>query len=218
MSDETNTLIGYEQYRAYLDHLLNADLQYCRREVQGLLDGGVPLASMYVDLLQRALYDVGDLWASNRISVAVEHMAAAMTEDLMRMASPLVREAPRIGRKAIVSCTVEEYHQVGARMVADLLELQGWDVIFLGANAPVDDVMLLTDQLKPDLLALSVTMPSNLRRLAEAIRLVRQQFDGLPIAVGGQAFALAGAAQPSLMPGVWRVETVDHLGQVIAAS
>lgn len=211
MVDRRRTSVGEDLYRQYLRYLLEGDLPQCRILVQRLLQDGVSLQRVYVDLLQRALYEVGDLWAASRISVAAEHMASAQTEDLMRMAYPFVLNTPKTGRKAILSCTADEYHQIGGHMVADLMELQGWEVAFLGANSPVDSMVLLIEQLRPHLLGLSVTMPSNLPRLDAVIRAVRERFAGLPIVVGGQAFRLAGAAELSPVPGVVRVETADQL-------
>lgn len=44
-------------------------------------------------------------------------------------------------------------------MVADLFENDGWDGIFLGAAVPEDSMLEAIRSDKPDLVALSVTMP-----------------------------------------------------------
>ena len=36
------------------------------------------------------------------------------------------------GRRMLMACVGREIHQLGARMVADFAEMEGWDVIFLG--------------------------------------------------------------------------------------
>jgi methanogenic corrinoid protein MtbC1 len=169
---------------------------------------------VYVDLLQRAMYEVGDLWAAGRISVAVEHMASAQTVDIMRMGFPLVPSAPRNKRKVIISCTAGENHVMGSHMVADLMELQGWDVISLGADTPLDSLVLLAEQMRPDLLGLSVTMPSNLPALYETIHTLRQRCGNLPIMVGGQALSLANQAELPSVTALRRVQSVSELAEL----
>lgn len=203
--------IDENRYREYLSHLLRGDLQHSRDMVQRLLEQGVAIQAIYIDLLQRGLYEVDELWAANRISVGIEHLATAQTEDLMRMVYPLVARAARAGRKAIISCTADEYHQVGGRMVADLMELDGWEVAFMGANTPVKDLEALVGQLKPDLVGLSATIPANLPRLLDAVQLIRRHHPSIPVIVGGQAFRLASQAPALDLCGARYVQTVDQI-------
>lgn len=44
---------------------------------------GHTLVDVYADLLQEALYEVGRLWESNQITVAQEHMATAIVQQVM---------------------------------------------------------------------------------------------------------------------------------------
>ena len=39
---------------------------------------------------------------------------------------------PKNGLKFVGSCIDEENHEVGLRMVSDILELDGWDTYFFG--------------------------------------------------------------------------------------
>jgi methanogenic corrinoid protein MtbC1 len=83
-----------------------------------------------------------------------------------------------------------EFHDIGARMVADLLEMDGWKVLFLGNNLCNDDIVAAVADHKPDLLALSATMFYNVESIARAIRAVRalgESKDPL-ILVGGRPF------------------------------
>jgi methanogenic corrinoid protein MtbC1 len=136
-------------------------------------------------------------------------MASAATEDLMRMAHPLLMNSPKTGRKAILSCTPDEYHQIGGRMVADLMELAGWQVAFLGANTPIDSLVLLVEQFQPDLVGLSTTLPANLSKLQEAVEVLRDRFGDLTIVVGGQALGQMPGLE--LPPSVRYIESVDQI-------
>lgn len=104
--------------------------------MQSLKSAGESIENIYFHLFQRALYDVGKLWEQNKITVATEHLATAITEYLMVLCQQELFLTPRIDKRAIIACTANEYHQIGARMVADTFEMHGWDTWFLGSNTP----------------------------------------------------------------------------------
>lgn len=125
-ADPGDRLAGEARYRRFLDALLVGDVAYCRAEVQAWLDTGRGVRALYEDLIQRALYDVGMLWESGRASVADEHLATAISESLLNLSYPYLFDRPSTGCSALVTCAANEYHQIGARMVADIFELHGW--------------------------------------------------------------------------------------------
>lgn len=180
-------MITPDLYQRYQERLLAGDRRACTEVVQRLLDESIGLEELYLDLFQTALYEVGGLWERNRISVAVEHTATAITESLMALAYPRLFQVRRIGRTAVVTCAAGELHQVGARMVADSLEMRGWDAHFLGANAPLDDLLRHVEEKKPEVLAISMSISSSLPRLHESVSQIREAHGDLKIAIGGQA-------------------------------
>ena len=92
----------------------------------------------------------------------------------------------------LVACVEGEMHDLPARMVADVLDLAGYDVRFLGANVPAESFPGMLAQFRPDVLALSVTVAPNLRALAATIRLALAQSPSLLFASGGRAVSVAG--------------------------
>jgi methanogenic corrinoid protein MtbC1 len=177
-----------------LQRYLAAQLAGDRREAlrllvdEGLLRG-VPLQDIHLKIIQPAQYEIGRLWQENRISVAQEHLATAISQLAL---SHLYRHLPRDpsnGKVIMVSCVEGELHEVGARMASDFLEMAGFDVRFLGANVPTSHLVQMVKQQTPDLLALSVSMTYHLPALRTALDQVRTAAPRLPIAVGGLAFS-----------------------------
>jgi len=144
-----------------------------------------------------AMIEIGHRWERGQISVAEEHLASSLVNRVMASLYPkIVQTAPWRGR-AVVTCVVNEYHELGSRMFADLLELDGWDVRYLGTNTPVADLVALVEAHPVRLLALSVAMPFNLSEDATAITELRRLGAAVPkILLGGRAFSLA--------PDLWR--------------
>ena len=138
------------------------------------------------------MYRVGELWENNRITVANEHLATSITESLLNLVYPAIFATDRIGRKAVISCSANEFHQVGGKMVADILELNGWDGYFLGANTPPEDILKYIHEVKPDLVGLSLSILSNIANLQRCIDIVKTDFPNMDLLIGGQAFRWGG--------------------------
>jgi methanogenic corrinoid protein MtbC1 len=204
-----------ELYEPYLASLLEGNRQACQKIVSQLLASGIEIRQLYVGLFQHALYQVGELWEQNQISVAKEHLATATTESLLPLVYPVIFRTPRCGRRAVVSCVANEYHQLGGKMVADILELHGWDSYFLGANTPVDALLTMIEEKHPELLCLSLSVYFNLPSLLNAIHHVRDTFPDLRVLVGGQAFRWDGIAQVEGLNTVQIISSLDALEQAI---
>jgi methanogenic corrinoid protein MtbC1/DNA-binding transcriptional regulator YhcF (GntR family) len=148
---------------------------------------GLSVADLYRRVLQPAQYRVGELWQANQISVAREHLATAVTGSVLVEAAAAAPRAPSTGMRVLVACVEGELHDLGARMVADLLELDGFAVRFLGADVPTDSLLAMIDEERPHLLVLSVTMAERLAQLRAAVARLRQVHGSrVPIFVGGQ--------------------------------
>jgi methanogenic corrinoid protein MtbC1 len=88
-----------------------------------------------------------------------------------------------------VACVEGELHDFPARLVADALDLAGFDVRYLGASVPTASLLSMLEREQPDLIALSVTMAFNMPALHSAVARIRTALGGkVPIAVGGGAY------------------------------
>lgn len=200
-----------ELYRRYLDGLLTNDHQLCRATFLRWLEATPDLPPIYEGLVRRSLYEVGELWEQGKISVAKEHLATAISESLLNLTYPRLFAQPRVDRAAVVTCVANEYHQIGGKMVADIFELHGWRGYFLGANTPVEDVISLIAEKRPNVVALSAASELNLGRLFGATQEIRAAFPSIPILVGGQAFRWGGREQVETISGVRYLATLDEL-------
>jgi MerR family transcriptional regulator, light-induced transcriptional regulator len=166
---------------------------------------GLSVPDVYRDLLQPVQYEIGSLWEANRISVAQEHMATAITQYVVaQLHARLEAPAERKGR-VVVTGVEGELHQVGGGMVADVLESAGWDVRFLGSHLPYRDILLAVQEHEPRILAISATMLYNLPRVAALTAETRRVFgESVRVVVGGGAFRTS--------PDAWRELGADGFG------
>ena len=173
----------------FTECLLQGERRACLQLAESAAHTPGGLATFYTDVLQNALCRVGQLWERGEITVATEHVATAIALAVTAALYPRVVQAQSTRGLAVVACTPNEQHEIGARMVADFLELAGWEVIHLGANVPQASLLQLLRRKRPFLLALSVNAMFNLgqcKRLIEAIRAC-PELGAIRIMVGGRA-------------------------------
>ncbi|MGZ5978585.1 MAG: cobalamin B12-binding domain-containing protein [Isosphaeraceae bacterium] len=140
------------------------------RHGQGFLDAEL-------HLVQPALYRIGRGWQDNRISVAQEHLATAMVNSLLAREFAFEKPEPPNDRSVVLAGVEGNQHAVGLRVVADGLELAGWDVRYLGADTPTRSLVQLVRDERPNLVGLSASMPHHLRSAREAIACLRDELD-----------------------------------------
>lgn len=156
-----------------------------------------------IELVQPALYEVGHQWQRGRVTVAQEHLATAISQRALAKAYLSATFAPPSGRTALLACVEGNAHSLGLRMVADMLEMEGYEASFLGADVPTADVVKLVAERRPALLGLSVSLPTQLsvaRSLIEELRAELGQ-DRPEVWVGG--LGTLGAS------GLWRTTGAD---------
>lgn len=173
---------------AYLAALLRTDPSGARLIVEAALDAGMPLRTLYLEVFQAALYEVGRLWENGEATVAQEHLATATTQTLAARLSAQLASAPQPQLTAVVSGTQDELHALGARFVGDFLEAEGWTVIDLGAGTPTHDLVRTVAERRPKLVCLSTALTTNLVHAEDAIGALRRLDEPPLIAVGGHAY------------------------------
>lgn len=203
--------IENELYQTYLASLLRGDNGECLNIVTPLLEGKIKIRELYTDLFQKSMYRVGELWEINEISVAREHLATAITENMLSATYPYLFTGAQSTKTAVISCTANEYHQLGGKMVADIFELHGWDAHFLGVNTSVKELLQCIDEIKPDLIGLSLAIYSNLPALKATLEAIHSHFKGIDILVGGHAFAWGDPAVLNKYPGTTYFESLARL-------
>ena len=180
--------------RAILDGNRRGALDFCLK----LMEGGLAPLDVYMNVVQRAQAEVGMRWQRGEVDVAAEHIATSATRwVLANLSAQLARDpagAARRGR-VLVCCTERERHELGAQLLADALEADGWEVKYLGGDVPISDILVESERFRPDVVALSTTLSANLPPLIELVRALHERLGegpgGVRVVVGGAAHAFA---------------------------
>ena len=172
----------------YFNHLLAGNRKDASKLCHSFINEGNSILQLYESIMKPALYKVGQLWEQNKITVAAEHLATAITEGVLNELYPQIIPEKYNGKKIVLACVDKEEHQVGIKMAADIFELQGWESLFLGTGFPTNELIKYVEQEQPDLLGISLSVFYNFKNFTNMIAAVSEAFPNLPIIVGGQAF------------------------------
>ncbi len=173
----------------YLKFLLNADTEGARKLIKSLLDDGIKISDIYLNIFEPAQYEIGRLWQMNMITVAHEHYATGLTQMLIAELYPYILEsAEKTGKTLVATCINNELHELGLRIVSDFLEMNGWNSIYLGANTPQESIIKIIQEHDPELLLISATMTYNIGHVQKLIGKVKKLEKPPKIMVGGHPF------------------------------
>jgi MerR family transcriptional regulator, light-induced transcriptional regulator len=173
----------------YLQQQLRGDRRAALQFIEDALSGGASVDDVRCRIVQDAQREIGRLWQEDRITIAQEHMATAISQLALAHLFQRSEFRGRMHRKVLVACVPGEHHEFPARLLADTLEVAGYDVRFLGADVPLDSLQHSIDSECPDVVALSMTMLFHLPALRGAVNAVRaMKKPGMLIAIGGSLF------------------------------
>lgn len=179
--------IKQSDFLGFYNALVDGDKDKCYQIVQSLLDDGVELKNIYVELFQKSLYRIGKLWDHNKVSIPEEHLATQIVETLIDRFAPVGKS--NADKKVVVTCIDKEYHQIGAKMVSNIFELSGWKSYYLGASVPNKEILKFVKQIDPNIIALSWSLYLNLGRFLQVVDHITRFFPTKKILIGGQALS-----------------------------
>lgn len=151
---------------------------------QSLLDRTLStytLNTVLTDLVLPYLRMLGERWERGEVSVAQEHFASGVLRGrLVAMARAWGQGA---GPVALLACLPGEQHDIGLIAFGLALQAQGWRIVYLGVDTPIEMVEQVSAELDPRLVVLSTVT----RRRARAV------LERLAVLAGRRPLALGGA-------------------------
>jgi MerR family transcriptional regulator, light-induced transcriptional regulator len=176
--------------RQFLDQAASGDLTGATQTVLHADDLGMPLLPLFQDVLTPALCEVGERWARGELAVGQEKEISELARDLIAELSLRHARPNPHGPVVVAACVEGEHHDLGLRMVCGLLQAQGWQVHFLGADVAPRFLLEAVQLHQPAVVLLSAMLEPRLPAIAAAIEAVETSgsAQGVPtIVIGGRA-------------------------------
>ncbi len=174
----------------FLAAILRGDLTDALSVAQQARSRGLPF--FYEQMIARSLVEVGRLWQAGQISVADEHIATAVAQSVLASFYPSFPWVAT-GPKGIVACVEGERHELGARMAADLLVCDGWNVLYVGGDVPLAALVELVVRTRPVFVGLSFALAERQPTVRDAIARLRREAPDVKLLLGGRGVAIDAA-------------------------
>jgi methanogenic corrinoid protein MtbC1 len=157
----------------YLEALLEGDRTRSRAVIEETLQTGVPANSVYLDVIWPIMVQIENLWRTEKITPIQEHLATRINRTIVDQLQNKLPRRPDKNKKIVICCAAKELQELGAQMLADLFESDGWQIRFLGGGLTNDDILAYIHEYAPDILLIYGTAPKqapDVRRLIDRIR------------------------------------------------
>ena len=167
---------------------LDACLIYDENAAEQLLNQAFathPLEAVCIEVMQRGLQQIGEMWYHNQINAQQEHFTSALVQ---RRLDTMIAAAPPPTRPytILIGCTAGEQHIFVPLLLTLLLRRRGLKVVYLGANVPIQRFNETLQSVKPHLVILSTQLLQTANGLRETAEYLNA--NGGRVAYGGRIF------------------------------
>lgn len=146
-----------------------------------------PVEAVCLEVLQKGMSEIGNLWYQNRASVQQEHFASGLAMrrlDALLSASP----APTRNQTVLVGCPPGEWHTFTPLLLSLLLRRRGLNIVYLGANVPTEQFSNTVKTIKAKLVVLVAQQLISAATLQQTAQALSAQ--NIPVAFGGRIFSI----------------------------
>ena len=136
----------------YLTELLNGDRVASRAIIEETLRRGIPANNVYMDIIWPIMNEIDKLYKSERINSAQEAFATRINRTIVDQLQNKLPKKKQKSKKIVVCSSFTEQAELGAQIITDLFESDGWDARFLGGVIQQDDILEFIHTFNPDIL------------------------------------------------------------------
>ena len=142
------------------------------------------IVEFFDKVIKPILYDVGDRWKQNKLLIGTEHVISNRINTVIKQT--ITHRKKRTNYKILICNPTGERHNIACNILESVLINNGFNVFNISPSTPSEDVLQYIDEIKPNLILISITLPNNIKA---GINLVERTSNSckIPIIVGGQA-------------------------------
>jgi methanogenic corrinoid protein MtbC1 len=172
--------------------VLEGDAERSLRFVESLLQRGVPLDAVYLDLLAPTARYLGTMWEADQSDFMQVTIGLWRLQEVLHELGPAFLnecEPAEPGRRVFLVPAPGDQHTFGTVIVAEFLRRSGWDV-WDDPGASKEEILRIVRKEWFAVVGLSVSCEQHLEGLPAVIRAIRRasRNPAIGIMVGGQPF------------------------------
>jgi DNA-binding transcriptional MerR regulator/methylmalonyl-CoA mutase cobalamin-binding subunit len=177
-----------QRLEAFRSAWIDACMAFDRARAEAVLAQAFSLfapESVCIEILQKGLAAVGNGWYEAKATIQQEHFTSALSAQKLQTliaATP----APARPERIITATAPGDFHTFSPLLLTYLLRRRGFDVVYLGADVPADELQQTIQQVKPQLIIISAQLLHTAAALLELSRSI--DLGQVILAYGGLAF------------------------------
>ena len=168
-----------------------------------------------LQVIEPAMHEIGERWKRNEMAIWQEHLASNLVQQKLLAILQALPALPASAPALVAACAPSEKHQIGLTIFAWLARRQGWRIVFLGQDTPLDDLANLAPIYKPNATVVSITTVVGLASLIPWLDPAKRP--ATPIVIGGRMANTFPELRPHL-PGQYLGEdataAINHLTSI----
>jgi methanogenic corrinoid protein MtbC1 len=184
--------LGSEATESFARMVLSKDSDSLIAHVGALLQSGIPMETIYVDLMMPAARRLGDYWDDDSISFADVTIGLSRLQQVVRTLGwkqPHPNGPDHSSPSALFVPVSTEQHTFGLFIIEDFFRRAGWRT-WIETSGLEDDAVEMVRHHWFDLIGLSASRDAQTEEIASTIAAIRKasRNPGLFILVGGRLF------------------------------
>jgi MerR family transcriptional regulator, light-induced transcriptional regulator len=171
------------------EQFIQAAQEYSDTRLERLLDRAYSKLgqhSMIDNLIPLIMHKLGDAWEHGLLRIGQEHLATFRVEAfLIKVLNSL--GLPESAPYAVAASFKDQQHTIGVLSISIISRSVGWQTVYMGGNAPVEEISGAVEALRAKVLLLSFNYPYSEHTLqAELAELKRTLSPDVTIIAGGR--------------------------------
>lgn len=131
------------------------------------------------------LVELGIAWMNHEVDVAHEHFASERVRDFLTQHWRPISDRSK-GPRVLAATLPSETHYLGLQMACTALAMSGTQIVYLGADTPVDDVIAAATTQFVDAVCISVSIAANRSMTVRDLNSLRRHLSSdIELVVGG---------------------------------
>ncbi|MBC7848837.1 MAG: MerR family transcriptional regulator [Chitinophagaceae bacterium] len=194
-----------------INDLIGSTIDMCVDNFELILDDFIKTKGIEKTISQLIfpfLERIGLLWQTNNINPAQEHLVTNVIRQKLIVGIDHTVPLINVNRSVLLFLPEGEYHELGLLYMFYVLKGRGIEVLYLGANVPVRDVIYVANMKKPNELYTHITcVPGNMK-LEKYLNQLPEQVPHIPVIITGQ---LAQSPTRTLSPHIQLKKTMQEV-------
>jgi 5-methyltetrahydrofolate--homocysteine methyltransferase len=156
--------------------------------VKALIENKVDLQEIINEGMIAAMDEVGRMFSEGEVFVPEMLVSSFTMKKGLDLIKPLIKDEEAKSRGTVVMCTVKgDIHDIGKNLVCMMLEGAGFQVIDLGVDTTVEQLMAKVEETRPHMLGLSALLTTTMLEMKTVIDTLESRGlrDRVKVMIGG---------------------------------